>query len=79
MFREAEKGYKERNDRLKFHLPKKATAPMSNESAELEATNTNTGYYQSLIKIVRWMVSMLSSCLALPREEHRQQLLHMFF
>ena len=89
-----EKQYEEKNDHLKFHLPKKALAPMSNDyrpeidiSKELDATDA--AYYQSLIGIVRWMVelgrvdiccevSMLSSCLALPREGHLQQLLHMF-
>ena len=77
-----------------FHLPKKAPAPMSNDyrpeidtSEELDMTDA--AYYQSLIGIVRWMVelgrvdiccevSMLSSCVALPREGHLQQLLHMF-
>ena len=80
-----QKRYEEKNDHIKFHLPKKAPAPMSNDyrpevdiSEELDATDA--AYYQSLIGIVRWMVelgrvdiccevSMLSSCLALPREE----------
>ena len=46
-------------------------------------------YYQSLIGILRWIVesgrvdiccevSMLSSCLALPREGHLEQLFHIF-
>ena len=67
-------------------MPKKAPAPMSNEyrpeiyiSFELNATDA--AYYQSLIGILQWMVefgrvdvttevSMLLSCLALPREGH---------
>ena len=75
-------------------MPKKAPAPMSNEyrpkidiSPELNATDA--AYYQSLIGILRWMVelgrvdittevSMLSSCLALPREGHLKQLFRMF-
>ena len=75
-------------------MPKKAPAPMSNEyrpeidiSPELNATDA--AYYQSLIGILQWMVelgrvdittevSMLSSCLALPREGHLKQLFRMF-
>ena len=49
----------------------------------------DAAYYQSLIGVVRWMVelgrvdictevSMLSSCLALPREGHLSQLFRMF-
>ena len=78
----------------KYHMPNKAPAPMSNKyrpeidiSPELNATDA--AYYQSLIGIVRWMVelgrvdittevSMLSSCLALPREGHLKQLFRMF-
>ena len=78
----------------KHHMPKKAPAPMSNEycpkidiTPELNATDA--AYYQYLIGIVRWMVelgrvdittdvSMLSSCLALPREGHLKQLFRMF-
>ena len=47
------------------------------------------GYYQTLIGVLRWMVelgrvdittevSMVSSCLALPREGHLQALFHLF-
>ena len=78
----------------KHHMPNKAPAPMSNEyrpeidiSPELNATDAT--YYQSLIGIVQWMVklrrvdittevSMLLSCLALPREGHLKQLFRMF-
>ena len=67
---------------------------MSNEyrpeidiSPELNATDA--AYYQSLVGILRWMVelgrvnittevSMLSSCLALPREGHLKQLFRIF-
>ena len=65
-------------------MPKKAPAPMLNEyrpeiDISPELTATDAAYYQSLIGILRWMVelgrvdittevSMLSSCLALPRE-----------
>ena len=75
-------------------MPQKAPASMMNKyrpeidiSPELNAAD-NT-YYQSLIEILRWMVnlghvkittevSMLSSCLALPREGHLKQLFLMF-
>ena len=54
---------------------------------ELDAADAS--YYQSLIGVLRWIVelgrvdiccevSMLSSCLALPRQGHLQQLLHAF-
>ena len=66
-----------------YFIPKKDPAPMSNKyrpridiSPELNVTDA--AYHQSLIGILRWMVelgrvnittevSMLSSCLALPR------------
>ena len=49
----------------------------------------DAAYYQSLIGILRWMaelgrvdmtteVSVMSSCLALPREGHLEQLFHIF-
>ena len=54
-----------------------------------ELNVTDAAYYQLLIGVGRWMVelrlldictevSMLSSCLALPREGHLQQLFRMF-
>ena len=67
-------------------MPKKAPASMSNIyrpkidiSPELNATDT--AYYQSLIDFLQWMVglgrvnittevSILLSCLVLPREGH---------
>ena len=56
-------------------------------SLELDAIDAT--YYQSLISILQWMnklgrvditteVSMLSSCLALPREGHLKQVFRMF-
>ena len=75
-------------------MPKKAAAPLStNYRPELEVINELNpeiaSYYQSLIGILRWMVelgrvdiccevSMMSSCLALPREGHLKQLFHIF-
>ena len=61
--------------------------PIVDTSAELDEDEAS--YYSSLIGIVRWMVeigrvdiavevSMLSSHLALPRENHMHALLHMF-
>ena len=49
----------------------------------------DAAYYQSLIGVLRWIVelgrvdivcevSMMSSCLALPREGHLQALFHLF-
>ena len=54
-----------------------------------ELNSTDATYYQSLIGILRWMVelgridiclevSMMSSHLALPREGHLEQVLHIF-
>jgi hypothetical protein len=69
-------------------------APMKNDyRPEVDQTEelspTDAAYYQSLIGILRWIVeigrvdicvevSMLSSCLALPREGHLEQLFHIF-
>ena len=70
-------------------FPKQRDAPISNkyqpeidESAELDAVDA--AYYQSLIGVLRWIlelvradinceVSMLSSCMALPRYGHLEQ------
>ena len=75
-------------------FPKPRNAPMSNdycpelnETAELDLVDA--AYYQSLIGVLRWIVelgrvdinvevSMLSSCLALPRFGHLQQLYNIF-
>ena len=54
-----------------------------------ELNEVDAAYYQSLIGILRWMVelgrvdvclevSMMSSHLALPREGHLEQVLHIF-
>ena len=77
-----------------YHMPNKAPAPMSNDyrpkidiSPQLDAIDA--AYYQSFIGILLWMVelgrvdittevSMLSSCLALPREGHLKQVFRMF-
>ena len=74
--------------------PKTAKAPFENGyrpeidvSPELPAEKA--AYYQSLIGILRWIVelgrvdictevSMMASCMALPREEHLKQLFHIF-
>ena len=77
-----------------YFMPKKARAALSNQyRPEIEVTPelepVDAAYYQSLIGILRWMVelgridicvevSMMSSCLALPREGHPKQLFHMF-
>ena len=75
-------------------MTKRVKAPLSCDyhpevdlSAELD--ETDAVYFQSLIGILRWIVelggvdiccevSMLSSCLALPREGHLQALFHIF-
>ena len=54
-----------------------------------ELSPTDAAYYQSLIGVLRWIVeigrvdicvevSMLSSCLAMPREGHLEQVFHIF-
>ena len=83
---------KEENKRLK--LPKKAETPLQTSyrpeldvSPELDPTEA--AYYASLIGVLRWIVelgrmdvclevSMMSSHLALPREGHLDQVLHIF-
>ena len=77
-----------------WKLPSKADTPITttyrpelNTSPELNPKDLS--YYQSLIGILRWMVelgrvdiclevSMMSSHLALPREGHLHQVLHIF-
>jgi len=75
-------------------LPAKAETPMQTSyRPELDVTEElgaqEGSYYQSLIGILRWMVelgridiclevSMMSSHLALPRQGHLEQLLHVF-
>ena len=69
-----------------YFIPKKAGAALSNYfrpeiDVTLELEPVDAAYYQSLIRILCWMVelgridicvevSMMSSCLALPREGH---------
>jgi hypothetical protein len=81
-------------DRGKKYPSKAPGAPIKNEyRPEVDQTDelspTDAAYYQSLIGILRWIVelgrvdiccevSMLSSCLALPREGHLEQLFHIF-
>jgi Reverse transcriptase (RNA-dependent DNA polymerase) len=83
---------KEENKRWK--LPAKANTPTSTVyRPELDVTPelkpNDAAYYQSLIGILRWIVelgrvdicletSMMSSHLALPREGHMEQVLHIF-
>ena len=83
---------KEENKR--WSLPRKAETPISTVyRPELDVTPElnadDAAYFQSLIGILRWIVelgrvdiclevSMLSSCLALPREGHLEQVLHIF-
>ena len=85
---------RESNERKSF-IPKKASAPFRNDyrpevdvSPELDPEMAL--YYNTLIFVLRWMVeldrvnittevSMMSSCLALPREGHLQALLHMMW
>ena len=75
-------------------LPKRASAPFTNNyrpeidvSAELDPQQSS--YYQSLIGILRWIVelgrpdittevSMMASCMAMPRQGHLEQLYHIF-
>ena len=75
-------------------LPKRANAPFSSSyrpeldtSHELQATEAS--YYQSLIGVLRWItelgriditceVSLMASCMALPRQGHLDQLYHIF-
>ena len=75
-------------------FPKERDAPITtnyrpelDESAELDAEDA--AYFQSLIGVLRWIVelgrvdincevSMLSSCMALPRYGHLEQIYHIF-
>jgi hypothetical protein len=74
-----------------WSLPRANTPIQTSYRPELDTSNelneTDAAYYQSLIGILRWMVeigrvdiclevSMMSSHLALPRDEHLQQVLH---
>ena len=75
-------------------LLKKAASPLtSNYSPEIDASKEldeeSAAYYQSLIGVLRWIVEMgrmdicmevsaMSSFVAMPREGHMQQVLHIF-
>ena len=77
---------------LKF--PAKAPAPFATGyRPEIDITEqlspTDAAYYQSLVGVLRWIVelgrgdicvevSMLASCMAMPRQGHLEQLFHMF-
>ena len=83
---------KEENKRWK--LPKVAETPLTTSyrpelDVSPELRPAEAAYYQSLIGILRWIVelgrvdiclevSMMSSHLALPREGHLEQVLHIF-
>jgi hypothetical protein len=86
--------YKYLMERNKKFPSKSPGAAIKNEyRPEVDQTDelspTDAAYYQSLIGVLRWIVelgrvdiccevSMLSSCLALPREGHLEQLFHIF-
>ena len=75
-------------------LLKKASTPLiTNYSSEIDGSpeldEMEADFYQSLIRILRWMVEMgrldicmevsaMSYFVAIPREVHFQQLLHLF-
>jgi hypothetical protein len=83
-----------RKGNMRWKLPKKAETPVQTSyRPELDITpeldHETAAYYQSLIGVLRWCVelgrvdiclevSMLSSCLSMPREGHFEQLLHIF-
>ena len=91
---EAVKNVEEHLKRKGLGLLKKASTPMSlSYSPEIDASaeldQDGIGYYQSLIGVLRWIVEMgrmdicmevssLSSYIAMPREGHMQQVLHIF-
>ena len=75
-------------------IPKRATAPFpSGYKTELdvspELNDDDASYYQSLIGILRWIVelgrvdnscevSIMASCMAMPRQEYLETLYHIF-
>lgn len=79
---------------MKYSMSKRDGSPMKNDyRPEIDDTPElgpkDAAYYQSLIGVLRWIVelgrvdivcevSMMSSCLALPREGHLQALFHFF-
>ena len=78
----------------RWKLPKKADTPMTTSyrpelDVSPELIPAEAAYYQSLIGVLRWIVelgrvdiclevSLMSSCLAMPREGHLEQVLHIF-
>ena len=81
-------------DSKRWKMPNKADTPLTTtHRPELDVSRelnvADAAYYQSLIGILRWIVelgrvyvclevSMMSSHLALPREGHLEQVLHIF-
>ena len=77
-----------------WKMPSKADTPLTTTyrpemDISREINEADAAYYQSLIDILRWIVklgqvdvclevSMISSHLALPREGHLEQVLHIF-
>ena len=86
--------YLKSEDSKCWRMPKKADTPLTTTyRPELDVSRelnvADAAYYQSLIGILRWIVelgrvdvclevSMMSSHLALPREGHLEQVLHIF-
>ena len=81
-------------DSKRWKMPNKADTPLTTTyrpelDVSRELNKADAAYYQSLIGILRWIVelgrvdvclevSMMSSHLALPREGHLEQVLHIF-
>ena len=86
--------YLKTEDSKHWKMPNKADTPLTTTyRPELDVSRelnvADAAYYQSLIGILRWIVelwrvdvclevSMMSSHLALPREGHLEQVLHIF-
>ena len=86
--------YLDSQENKRWKMPSKADTPLTTTyrpelDVSRELNEVNAAYYQSLIGILRWMVelgqvdvclevSMMSSHLALPREGHLEQVLHIF-
>ena len=86
--------YLDSQDNKCWKMPSKADTPLTTTyrpelDVSRELNEVDAAYYQSLIGILRWMVelgrvdvclevSMMSSHLALPREGHLEQVLHIF-
>ena len=86
--------YLDSQDNKHWKMPSKADTPLTTTyrpelDVSRELNEVDSAYYQSLIGILRWMVelgqvdvclevSMMSSHLALPREGHLEQVLHIF-